>query len=140
MRAQSAARLKVRFQRKGIWVEGTLHEESLLREVLDHERLGPDAEVLLGGRWTALRDHPSPPWSEPMAERAVRAVEAFAPREAAHAADMILRFHTRSDNEAIPLAHFVLGHLRLCEGQPREAVGHLQIASATRSGFQAAAA
>ena len=120
-----------------------LHDVALLDELAEGECLGPETEILVGDAWVRLADHPAPAWLDRMAARAIAAAERGDPIETEQNASKILRYSDGADDadrhEAVRVARFLLGHLALCAGRPREAVVLLEAAAGRRSRFSPAA-
>jgi hypothetical protein len=120
-----------------------LHKTAIIEELADGDHIGPDAEILLGDQWVDLRDHPAAPWRDRMAERAIEAAERDDPVGVEHYASKVLRFSRDCEaadrHEAVRAAKFLLGHLTLCAGRPRDAVVLLESAAGIRSRFAEAA-
>jgi hypothetical protein len=120
-----------------------LHEAALLDELADGECLGPETEILFENEWVRLSDHPAPVWLNRMAERAIAAAERADPFGVERYAGKILHYSDGSDDadrhEAVRVAKFLLGHVILCTGRPREAVVLLESAASRRSRFSLAA-
>lgn len=119
------------------------HDAALIDELVDGDRVGPEVEILVGEEWVGLREHPTKPWCDRMAERACDAFNRGDPVTAAGFARKVLRYNHEDDganpHEAVRLAKLILGHLELCAGRPREAVPLLGSAASHRSRFVAVA-
>jgi hypothetical protein len=121
-----------------------LHGATLLDELTDGERLGPGTEILVGEEWIRLADHPAPVWLDRMAVRAIAAAEHGDPIGIERYAGKILRYcdgggADADRHEAVRVAKFLLAHVALCAGQPREAAELLEPAAGRRSRFTPAA-